>query len=83
MHRSGFVGVTVGEVSRLWLHFFQGLGLSSLLARKRSIFDAIQKNLKLCCNHDGQAVLKNRNATMESEGGCRNGVSLKQKFDSM
>jgi hypothetical protein len=56
MHRSGFVGVTVGEVSRVWLHF-QGFGLSSLLARKRSIFDAIQKNLKLCCNHDGQAVL--------------------------
>jgi hypothetical protein len=57
MHRSGFVGVTVFEVSRFWLHFQGLLGLSSLLARKRSIFDAIQKNLKLCRNHDGQAVL--------------------------
>jgi hypothetical protein len=30
---------------------------SELLAQKRSIFDAIQKNFKLCCNHDGQSVL--------------------------
>jgi hypothetical protein len=52
-----------------------------LLAQKRSIFDAIQKNFKLCCNHDGQSVLQNRNATMMYEGGCQNVVHLKAKLD--
>ena len=43
----------------------------------------IWKNFKLCCNMEEHSVSQNRNSTVIYEGGCRNGVYLKLKLDSM